>query len=387
MSVEISVIIPVYNVAEYLPTCIESVLSQNFKNIELIVINDQSPDNAQKIIDMYAKQDSRVVSIIHEKNSGVGIARNTGIANARGKYIYFIDSDDFLHPKALQLMYDKMCEYHVKGISIDIVAGGFLPVEDTYYDIEAIQNIAEKKISPRDAFKKEKLLDDSLDIMHCFSAKPYVCNRLYRADLLKNTDIEFRAGLAEDIEYVNKLLLHIKNTLCIKESLYYYRQRVDSRSSVKNVSITHVIRTITDLINIISRLREYYVAQGVLQLYNHLLEQMVYNTVYTGVFNTNIALQNRHVTLALFLQYCATESIHPHSVFNVQRFFDYNACLFAHSNLDTDTILRWLFFALVPTYKKTILFTTMDYSLYTQKANAQRLAVYVFLVAPYIVCS
>ena len=92
---KISVIVPVYNVEQYVGECIESILSQSFYDIELILINDGSKDNSGSMCDEYAKKDNRI-KVIHKKNEGVSIARNIGIKNASGKYIAFVDSDDLV---------------------------------------------------------------------------------------------------------------------------------------------------------------------------------------------------------------------------------------------------------------------------------------------------
>ncbi len=93
MTDKISIIVPVYNVEKYLKECIESILSQTYKNIEIILIDDGSTDNSGKICDEYLKKDSRV-KVIHKENGGLSDARNTGIEIASGKYIGFVDSDD-----------------------------------------------------------------------------------------------------------------------------------------------------------------------------------------------------------------------------------------------------------------------------------------------------
>lgn len=104
---KVSIIIPVYNVEKYLPKCLDSVINQTLKDIEIICINDESPDNCGKILAEYAKQDSRII-VLNEKNSGQGSARNRGLEIARGKYIQFLDSDDYYEPNCCEEMYNLM---------------------------------------------------------------------------------------------------------------------------------------------------------------------------------------------------------------------------------------------------------------------------------------
>lgn len=100
MNEKISIIIPVYQVQEYLPKCIESVLRQTYRNLEIILVDDGSPDQCGTICDSYAKKDARIC-VIHKKNEGVALARNTGMEHATGQYISFIDSDDWIPRNAL----------------------------------------------------------------------------------------------------------------------------------------------------------------------------------------------------------------------------------------------------------------------------------------------
>ena len=98
---EVSVVVPIYNVAEYLPKCIESILAQTYPDYELILVNDGSKDTSPEIAEDYAKKDSRI-RVIHKPNGGLSDARNEGMKYASGKYISFIDSDDFIEPDMLE---------------------------------------------------------------------------------------------------------------------------------------------------------------------------------------------------------------------------------------------------------------------------------------------
>lgn len=103
MMSEISVIVPVYKVESYLERCIQSILAQTYKDFELILVDDGSPDNCPAICDRYAKQDGRI-RVIHQENGGLSAARNTGIEMAKGKWLFFVDSDDWVHTEALRTL-------------------------------------------------------------------------------------------------------------------------------------------------------------------------------------------------------------------------------------------------------------------------------------------
>ncbi|MDY6407580.1 MAG: glycosyltransferase, partial [Pseudomonadota bacterium] len=100
---EVSVIVPIYKTEKYLRRCLDSICAQTFRDIEIICINDGSPDNSLSILDEYAIRDTRI-QIINQENKGQSAARNIGLDKAQGTYIYFVDSDDMLHPQALEVM-------------------------------------------------------------------------------------------------------------------------------------------------------------------------------------------------------------------------------------------------------------------------------------------
>ena len=106
----VSIIVPVYGTEEYLPACIESLCNQTYQNIQIVLVDDQSPDRCPEICDEYAKKDSRI-TVIHQKNKGVSGARNTGLCHAGGEYIMFVDSDDELYPEAANILLNDAKEY------------------------------------------------------------------------------------------------------------------------------------------------------------------------------------------------------------------------------------------------------------------------------------
>ena len=116
----VSVIVPVYNVSEYLPNCLDSIKKQSFKDYEIIIINDSSPDNSAEIIDDFIHNNPELsISIInHPENKGLSAARNSGIRIAKGEYLYFIDSDDDILPDCLELL-----TQDIKNESLDVVIG------------------------------------------------------------------------------------------------------------------------------------------------------------------------------------------------------------------------------------------------------------------------
>ena len=109
MSELISIIVPVYKVEAYLPRCVDSILAQTYKNLDIILVDDGSPDNSGKICDAYAEKDSRI-TVIHQANGGLSDARNAGIAVAKGAYLTFLDSDDWVPKEYIAYLYDLLKE-------------------------------------------------------------------------------------------------------------------------------------------------------------------------------------------------------------------------------------------------------------------------------------
>ena len=135
----ISVIIPIYNVEKYLNKCIDSIINQTYKNLEIILVDDGSPDNCPQICDEYAKKDNRI-KVIHKKNGGVSSARNVGLINSTGNYIGFIDPDDYIEP----IMYEKLLKV-LKESNTLVSMCGFYKIKDN--KIIKIDNYDEKIIS------------------------------------------------------------------------------------------------------------------------------------------------------------------------------------------------------------------------------------------------
>lgn len=165
---EISILVPIYNVEKYLSRCIESVLSQNFIDYELILVDDGSPDRSGEICDRYAKKHSDKIKVIHKENGGLPSARLAGFQNAKGKYIMFLDSDDFLLPNSLLNLYNKINEGY------DIVKGNnWRYIDNNSYTIEK-PNILNKEIcSP----------EEYISNIISYNILPYLWGGLYKKEL------------------------------------------------------------------------------------------------------------------------------------------------------------------------------------------------------------
>lgn len=211
---EISIIVPVYNVERYLDRCIKSILNQTFKNFELILVDDGSPDGCGKICDNYARIDSRI-RVIHKENGGLSSARNAGLDIARGKYIGFVDSDDYIHERMYEILLKE-----AENNSSDIVICKFKEVFDNIkIDEEINENI--------DIYNFNNV--EALGQLYGSNAIDFVVswNKIYDKRIFESE--RYKEGkLNEDEFIIHKLLYKSNRVTFISKELYYYFQRNDS---------------------------------------------------------------------------------------------------------------------------------------------------------------
>ena len=211
---KISVIVPVYKAEEYLESCIDSILSQTFSDLEIILVDDGSPDNSGVICDEYAARES-CISVIHQTNQGQAAARNHALTQARGQWICFVDSDDLIHPQMLELLYQAVMESGA-GISMCQMLEGAEPPED---------------FSRNRELRYETLTMDEETLVRLYDAEEYPswvgCAKLIRKDLIEA--YPFREGrVYEDNEAVCHWVCGTKTLARMDEMLYFYRKNEDS---------------------------------------------------------------------------------------------------------------------------------------------------------------
>ncbi|MCB2359028.1 glycosyltransferase [Clostridium estertheticum] len=237
--VDVSIIIPVYNVEEFLPKCLDSVINQTIDNKEIIVINDGSTDNCYEIIKEYKKKFPELV-IINQRNSGISETRNAGLKAARGEYIAFVDSDDFVELD----MFDKMYKAATSA-NVDIVICNYILYKEGQgtQDSRMAQDSNYKKIEGID---KEGFLDkgEALKMFLLNDIKGYVWNKLHKRELFFENNISFPDFVVCEDTPVGFLLIANANKIySMIEPLYYYRQRELS------LTRTFSIKSIKDMID------------------------------------------------------------------------------------------------------------------------------------------
>lgn len=207
----ISIVVPVYNVEAYLEDCVNSILAQSYKNLQIILVDDGSTDSSGHMCDSFAKADDRI-TVVHQANGGLACARNVGIAAATGQWLLFVDSDDYIAPELCQ---SSLCT--AKEKNADIVVFNVTCVSQSKKPLFDTERLTEGALSAKDALS-HLLKGDIHD---------YAVNKLFKKELFD--DIAFPLGRAyEDLGTMYKVFDNAKNVYCLEKSFYFYRRRSDS---------------------------------------------------------------------------------------------------------------------------------------------------------------
>ncbi|HRP90513.1 MAG TPA: glycosyltransferase family 2 protein [Edaphocola sp.] len=216
----VSVIIPVYNGEQYLKQCLNSVLQQTHQNLEIIIINDKSPDNSQAIIDQFAKLDNRIISIVNKENKRAFV-RHSGIEMAKGEFLLFLDQDDWLTKDAIQLLLHK-----IVAENADVVYGVTISVLDKYGIIKrnngnsCLKEIQTQSISKPELFEKTYISYFGKNIL-----RPSLLGNLYRKEVFERAHFISRPSALSSADLLLNLWVHpYLNKVCfVEDTVLYYR--------------------------------------------------------------------------------------------------------------------------------------------------------------------
>jgi len=257
----VSIIIPVYNVEKYLQRCMDSIVNQTLREIEIICVNDGTKDNSVSILNEYAAKDDRI-KIVHKKNGGLSSARNEGMKHAVAEYIGFVDSDDWIEPDTYELAYKAMTENNA-----DLVCWyAQLELEDGLLENHEIQ-------SNRDYHRINRtgLFTVSDDIFSECSVTAW--NKLYKNSIIKKYNLFFPHGLLhEDVEFFFKYALMCQRVYFIGKYLTHYLQRLNSimRDKEKNINKLSI-----DRIKIMERLYQYFIKYDIISKYKKTISKAI----------------------------------------------------------------------------------------------------------------
>ena len=217
----VSIIVPVYNVEGYLKRCVDSILSQTYTNIEIILVNDGSTDSSSQLCDEYQKKDNRI-KVEHKQNGGLSSARNAGLDIAKGDYIAFIDSDDWVEPNFIERLRTLLIETNSDMSACTFCRTKGDIAQRLCFDT-SVEIITNKKFDC--AFKEE-------------SYAGYACNKMFKREIFEKNELRFDEKIfhGEDSPFVVEFLQYAQKIAFTKEDLYYYYFREDSIT--KSVRLT-----------------------------------------------------------------------------------------------------------------------------------------------------
>lgn len=217
-NISVSIIIPIYNVEKYLSRCLNSLINQTLKNIEIICINDGSTDNSYNILNEYAKKDNRII-IINQSNLGQSYARNKGLDIAKGEYIGFVDSDDWVDLDFFEKLYNA-----AKDNDCDIAVAGIIRLHNLHKKFHLKIN---KLCVTRDVNEKFFLCD--------VPNLSYIWNKIYKKSVFDKFKFRFKEGMIyEDVILTPKLLYYMNSLVTVPKINYYYWRRFNSTVTQKN---------------------------------------------------------------------------------------------------------------------------------------------------------
>lgn len=269
---KVSVIVPIYNVEKYLDKCLDSLVHQTLQEIEILAINDGSPDHSQEIIDRYVREyPDKVVGLI-KPNGGIASVRNYGIEHATGEYIGYLDGDDYVEPQMFEKLYNA-----AKREDADVSICNFY---FTYEDHE-------------EPFKEGPYYSCKEMMMKLHAV---LWNKIYRTDFVRNLGIRFIEGYRyEDASYMYKLAPHMKKFVFVDEPLLHYVQRPGSSMASHNHKVKEVVYIFEDLY-------EYYKNKGIYEEYIEELEYLSIRFFLGQPFRSAVKIkdkQDRKKTLSM----------------------------------------------------------------------------------------
>lgn len=261
--IKVSVIVPVYNVEKYLANCLDTLVNQTLKDIEIIVVNDGATDSSPEIIKEYADKYSNIVAL-DKPNGGLSDARNYGLPYARGEYVGYVDSDDYVDYDMYELLYNKAKE------------GDYDVVECDLHHVFPDGSI-DTEIGERITDKKEMLM----------MGRSVVWNKIYKRHWLLETGVIFPKGrIYEDVEFFCKLVPSIRTYAYVDAASIYYVQRGDSINNKQS------LKTL-DIIKILTHIADYYKEKGFYEEYHDALEFLYTRILLCSSFSRMCRIQDK----------------------------------------------------------------------------------------------
>ena len=260
--IKVSVIVPVYNVELYLRECLDSIINQTLKEIEIICIDDCSSDNSYGILEEYSKKDNRIIIFRNQENMSAGPSRNIGIRVSQGEYITFVDSDDFLDKNYYELLYNTAKEYDSDIVNTsNILRYNNGEISYYYCNVHRFLTDDDKKKGLFIKFNSNITLENFLlDNKEMFTTNPV--NKIYSRDFLIKNNLFFmentKLGVSEDADFILRLLMHSPSISFNNNAIYYYRCTPNSSLNSARHNYLSGINSIEHMNNSIYYAKEYF---------------------------------------------------------------------------------------------------------------------------------
>ena len=278
----ISVIVPIFNIRQYLHECINSIINQTYTDLQIILVDDGSTDGSEEVCDEFASEDNRI-EVIHKVNGGLVSARKAGLLQAKGEFVGFVDGDDFINKYMFELLIDE-----IKRTNVEFVHAGYL------YGENSISVLEREVVKIED--KREQLLQSTLKMEGKYLS-PSIWSKLFKASVIKEaySKVNDANSYGEDLICLFYLMFICKTMATIDRPLYYYRRRNDSIIRKKD------IRTLADMASMAEVLRHILIENG---LYNVYWKDLIDERLAKNIFD-------KVISLGSYFQYAKHEFPHP----------------------------------------------------------------------------
>lgn len=277
---KVSIIVPVYNVEKYLEKCLYTLVNQTLKDIEIIVVNDGSPDNSSIIIDKFSKKYKKKIKVLNQENQGLSDARNNGLKLATADYIMFVDSDDYVELDFVEKMYNKAISE-----AADVVICGNNVVSEDYHILET-------------TYPQKKPHNNMLEKI--IFGNMCAWNKLYKKELIQKINFRSRVWY-EDLDYSFKTMTLSKKTVFLEENLYNYLLRSNSIMNSKNLERN------LELLLTFDEILKYSNDQKYIKKYYNEIEFLATNHIYisgiTRILLANATKQEKNNVIIKFINY------------------------------------------------------------------------------------
>ena len=270
MPTKVSIILPVYNTLDSLDRCMQSILTQTLDSIEVIIVDDGSTDGSEKLVDVYGEQDPRV-HVIHQENSGVAVARNTGIAAAKGEYLAFVDSDDYAHPKLYETLYEAAREGE-----IDVVSCSMYRI----WQDESVLVESEDRLIDLAEKARPEVIDRC--IFGEYKYRISVWGKLYKKSLIDRYGIWYWGKRMGDALFNIKVLMVADTVQILSDPLYYYHKRP---GSITTTTVTDHLYPIQH-VSMITQIQDFAAEHSILDRIDAMLPEYYLRFLKTALIAT-----------------------------------------------------------------------------------------------------